>query len=219
MKKSTIAKGKITKRQRHHLLPPVVSSVLSPTTSAEISERPTKEEEDIADCLILLTRGGYNPEPNKMDEATTAMNITSWRFVEPATTTTNDKSGNNAHQYRDCNRCFSSRQTLGWHHASHNKTRKLSIPRLSKVMNLNSTQFTIKLLSSPATNKVKIHQCLTCGNEFNSDQALGGHMRKHSAPTTPEPSQKEDNSKRFYLDLNLPPPCNDFEDNDAREGF
>eukprot|EP00257_Ricinus_communis_P023179 XP_015583096.1 zinc finger protein ZAT5 [Ricinus communis] len=31
-------------------------------------------------------------------------------------------------------------------------------------------------------NKAKIHECSICGAEFNSGQALGGHMRRHRGP-------------------------------------
>ncbi|XP_020592842.1 zinc finger protein ZAT5-like [Phalaenopsis equestris] len=199
MEESTKLKGKRTKRKRNHLLPPIVSSILSPTPSAEISESTTEEEEDMANCLLLLAEGGYNPKPNEMDEATTAVNMTSRQY----------NAGNNVHQCRDCNMCFSSHQALGGHRASHNKKLKLSIPLVSEVMNVNSIQLSINSFSSPAKIEVKTHKCWVCEKEFSSGQALGGHMRKHRLPTSAESTKKKENFKRFYLDLNLPPPCDD----------
>ncbi|XP_020592805.1 zinc finger protein ZAT5-like [Phalaenopsis equestris] len=163
MEESTIMKEKRTKRQRHHLLPHVVSYVLSPTTCAEISKSPNEEEEDMANCLILLAGGGYKPKLNEREEATTAVNITSGRVTEPANTT-GSKAGNNVHQCRDCNLCFSSHQTLGGHRASHNKKSKLSIPLTSGVMNVNSIQLTVNSFSLSATIKVKSHKCSVCSN-------------------------------------------------------
>ncbi|XP_020592811.1 zinc finger protein ZAT5-like [Phalaenopsis equestris] len=198
MEESTKVKGKRTKRKRNHLLPPVVSSILSSTPSVEISESITEEEEDTANCLLLFVGGRYNPKPNEMDEANMAVNITSQQC----------KAGNNVHQCRDCNKCFSSHQALGGHRVSHNKKSRLSIPLVSEAMNVNSIQLSINSFSSPATIEVKIHKCWVCEMEFSSGQALGGHMRKHRPPTSTEPAKK-DNFKRFFLDLNLPPPCDD----------
>ncbi|XP_020592804.1 zinc finger protein ZAT5-like [Phalaenopsis equestris] len=186
MEESTIKKGKRTKQQRHHLLPHVVSSILSPTTFAEISESPTKEEEEMANCLIFLAECGYKPKLNEIEEATIAVNITSGRVAE-LTTTTTGKAENNA---------------LGGHRASHNKKPKLLIPLASGV--LNEYSFT-----SPVMIKVKSHKYFICSSEFSSDHALGGHMQKHRQLIESEPTKKEDNSKTFYVDLNLPPPCDD----------
>ncbi|XP_020592809.1 zinc finger protein ZAT5-like [Phalaenopsis equestris] len=200
MEESTIMKEKRTKQQRHHLLPHVISPILSPTTLLEISESPTEEEEEMANCLIFLAKGGYKPKLNEIEEATTAVNLTG-RVTEPTTTATG-KTENNVHKCRDCNMSFSSHKALGGHRASYNKKLKLSIPLASKV--LNEFPFTSSVMI-----KVKSHKCYDCSSEFSSGQALGEHMRKHRQLITPEQTKKEDNSKAFYLDLNLPPPCDD----------
>ncbi|XP_020592807.1 zinc finger protein ZAT5-like [Phalaenopsis equestris] len=123
-----------------------------------MSERPTKEEEDTTNWLILLAGGGYNPKLNEIVEATIAVNITSERVAEPTISTTG--------------------KVLGGHRASHNKKPKLSNPLASGVMNEY-------LLSSLAKVKVKSHKCSVYNNEFSSGHALGGHMRKHYQPITP----------------------------------
>ncbi|XP_030492845.2 zinc finger protein ZAT5 [Cannabis sativa] len=58
------------------------------------------------------------------------------------------------------------------------------------IINGNSTSTALSLQISNSNNNVKmnskvpkVHECSICGAEFNSGQALGGHMRRHR--TTP----------------------------------
>ncbi|XP_020581122.1 zinc finger protein ZAT5-like [Phalaenopsis equestris] len=208
-----LVKRKRTKRQRPQLSSSAASPVFSPTTSAEFSETTTEEEEDLANCLMLLSRGGHQPEPY----TTPALKFTIRRSAEltPPTTTT-AKAGSSIHECETCHKCFNSHQALGGHRSSHKKS-KLSIPQASAkrskmaVMNEASIQLSMNSFPSAAVAKVKVHQCTRCGAEFSSGQALGGHMRRHR-----QEMEKEDGKQNgLALDLNLPPPSED--DGDAEK--
>ncbi|XWS55893.1 hypothetical protein CRYUN_Cryun09bG0039100 [Craigia yunnanensis] len=197
-------------------------AVASPTTSVESAES-TEEEEDMANCLILLAQG-QTRKPS-----------------EPAFLATTSKTGIYVHQCKTCNRCFPSFQALGGHRASHKKPKVNNEENNKGLMivkednnqfnNMNTT------LSLQITNKTvlcnsiksKVHECSICGAEFSSGQALGGHMRRHrtftnaattatttlSVGTSSSPESEESKKPRtvLQLDLNLPAP----EDNHHRE--
>ncbi|XVE76100.1 hypothetical protein DITRI_Ditri12bG0146100 [Diplodiscus trichospermus] len=195
-------------------------AVASPTTSVELAES-TEEEEDMANCLILLAQG----QTRKQSEPTSL----------PTTTT---KTGMYAHQCKTCNRCFPSFQALGGHRASHkkpkvnnehnNKGLMLGKEENDHFNNMNTT-LSLQITNKPAlcniSSKSKVHECSICGAEFSSGQALGGHMRRHrtfsSAATTAtgnlsvgtSSSHESEDSKKprnvLQLDLNLPAPEDD----------
>jgi DNA-directed RNA polymerase subunit RPC12/RpoP len=63
----------------------------------------------------------------------------------------------------------------------------------------------------------RLHECSTCGAEFASGQALGGHMRRHR-PLVPASSTDDVGAvtvigvkerSLLELDLNMPAPCDD----------
>ncbi|KAH6818883.1 hypothetical protein C2S51_002486 [Perilla frutescens var. frutescens] len=208
------------------------SLVSSPTTSSGISTS-TEEDEDLANCLILLARGGFDPQ--------TESKFSSRKFTEMATTTA-AKVGIYVYECKTCSRTFPSFQALGGHRASHKKPKpaadfdqKKSPPppdnqekeeeaKFSKLKTIAPPPPTPQLLSH-VENKAKIHECSICGSEFASGQALGGHMRRHrSAPnSTPAAAGRSGNDSSSHdrhvvvektrnileLDLNLPAPGED----------
>ncbi|KAM1115990.1 hypothetical protein TB2_006456 [Malus domestica] len=169
------------------------NSFTSPTTSSGIYES-TEEEEDMANCLILLAQGDHG-NPKQIIEERLAQNINM------------GKAGFFVYECKTCNRTFPSFQALGGHRASHKKPKSMSsteeiikkspppaaappthhsiIATTFEKFEDQSKQF-IKYKSSPSPaipiqmgNKPKIHECSICGSEFTSGQALGGHMRRH----------------------------------------
>ncbi|KAJ6746731.1 ZINC FINGER PROTEIN ZAT5 [Salix koriyanagi] len=165
------------------------SSSPRPSTSFEFTER-TGEEEDMANCLILLARGN---ETCKLAKP-----------VATAATAVNREAGLYVYQCKTCDRRFPSFQALGGHRASHRKQKPgnldhenkkvLTMVRLAREEeNGNrsniSTSTTLSLqvvnervLWNPNYVKSnKVHECSVCGAEFSSGQALGGHMRRHRA--------------------------------------
>ncbi|KAG1359620.1 zinc finger protein ZAT5 [Cocos nucifera] len=239
-----VVKGKRTKRQRLHLPPaPAVATAPTPastssTSSAEISGTTTGEEEDMANCLILLAQGrsldtGPKPESRKEEGAGPASpngvaeKFTSRRLAEAVTTTTNGKAGFYVYECKTCNKCFPSFQALGGHRASHKKP-KLAIPMTGNeakkaVIDEDSLQISMNSLISKSimaatntnstsmsnNNKPRVHECSICGSEFSSGQALGGHMRRHRPVSIPETSETKKQRNVLSLDLNLPAPSDD----------
>ncbi|KAE8717252.1 tankyrase-2-like [Hibiscus syriacus] len=200
----------------------------SPVTSVEFAESCTAEDEDMANCLILLARGQTRKSPPQPVSFATSKTV----------------SGVYVHQCKTCNRCFPSFQALGGHRASHKKPKVVNDEEDNKGLvfmkedvhrpfNIMNTTLSLQITNKPVLghgSKPKVHECSMCGAEFSSGQALGGHMRRHrslnnvqiptptpttttSAGTRTVRSESEDKSKKprtvLQLDLNLPAPEDD----------
>ncbi|KAJ4725005.1 Zinc finger protein [Melia azedarach] len=170
------------------------NSISSPTTSGEIYES-TEEEEDMANCLIMLAQGDRpkaqiqenNIGELKMEKLS---NISGKFSGSVASTNTNNKAaGFYVYECKTCNRSFPSFQALGGHRASHKKPKAAVVeekkPTVIPALPEYSEEAQQFNKSSPplvANNIIKgnkIHECSICGSEFTSGQALGGHMRRH----------------------------------------
>lgn len=105
---------------------------------------------------------------------------------------------------------------------------------MSSILHHQNNMATLINHSTKSTT-VRVHECSICGSEFQSGQALGGHMRRHRAAaaaaastalaTSSPPPQLSDNpapkneeviemrtkSVVLPLDLNLPAPSDDAE--------
>ncbi|KAL9153361.1 hypothetical protein ABFS82_10G043500 [Erythranthe guttata] len=228
-------KGKRTKRPR----PPssLELTTMAPTTSSsstaaaagggvtsdEVSDRTTPslsdsgelthdEEQDMANCLILLAKGQRQRmplPPPPPPPAAAAMDV---------------------YQCKTCDKSFSSFQALGGHRASHKKPSSKPITitavdeyyqrsiQISDNNNNNNNNSNIYLGNqtrpkSTATTR-RVHECSLCGAEFASGQALGGHMRRHrpipaasisgSGHGDQHPEVKRQRNMLLSLDLNLP---------------
>ncbi|KAK7392500.1 hypothetical protein VNO78_20941 [Psophocarpus tetragonolobus] len=234
-KDQMMIKGKRTKRQRapSPIRLAMPNSTTNSTTNNSIDSATTssptnttvelREDEDMANCLILLAQGRHHvAAPN------------------------NKSTSLDLYECKTCNRCFPSFQALGGHRASHKKPKQNGTfseavtpfvedndpydPTTSTTLSLKTPNGVNINLSSTSTatttTKAKVHECSICGAEFSSGQALGGHMRRHrtlvnafvASPMTavngvvgagsgshelPEPK------KRLKLDLNLPAPEDD----------
>nr|KYP31730.1 Zinc finger protein 1 [Cajanus cajan] len=201
-----IIKGKRTKRQRapsplRLLMPNSTSSSTNNSNSIDSTTTTTtielRQDEDMANCLILLAQGRHH--------------VTAPASRHDDNENNNDNNDDNKstrlylYQCKTCNRCFPSFQALGGHRASHKKPRQNT--------------------GTVSTTKAKAHECSICGAEFSSGQALGGHMRRHRslvhASMTTSMSggnvvaggsgshEYQEAKKPFKLDLNLPAPDDD----------
>ncbi|KAJ8899663.1 hypothetical protein K2173_019360 [Erythroxylum novogranatense] len=250
-----IIKGKRTKRQRpssplslaisttkssssgeeHERIFAVDNNTSSPSSSVnEFAESTRGEEEDMANCLILLAQGHHARK----------LSHSHHQLASTTTTTTTSKphQGLFAYECKTCNRCFPSFQALGGHRASHKKPKAIieekkrcavTAEEEEDQRHIMSTALSLQIADrSLGTSNVgksnKLHECSICGAEFSSGQALGGHMRRHRAFATNSTatrsmslvasssdesplSKKPRNS--LQLDLNLPAP----EDHDPRD--
>lgn len=193
-----VVKGRRTKRQRH------LSTATAPASSS------SSEDEDMANCLILLAQG---PPPNAIIKETVEIQA---EKITSRGVATNGKAGFYLYECKTCNKCFPSFQALGGHRTSHKKP-KLPIPpvhvRKTGGIEKDLIQLSMNSFSNSKNGKImRVHECLICGSEFSSGQALGGHMRRHRQVSFPEPmeAKKEKDNIVMSLDLNLPA----FDDND-----
>ncbi|KAE8733083.1 Copper/zinc superoxide dismutase 2 isoform 1 [Hibiscus syriacus] len=234
-RQASIMKGKRTKRQRPSSPVGVTSSSSSSiggvgngvveeynsissttTTSGEIYES-TEEEEDMANCLIMLAQ---SDGPKRIDEGRFKVRKMGNRKLSEITTTMS-KGGLFVYECKTCNQSFPSFQALGGHRASHKKP-KGSASTVGEDKDHHHVDQE-PVLKTPALalqmNKSnKIHECSICGSEFSSGQALGGHMRRHRAAAATSSGDENKPRNILSLDLNLPAPEDDLRDSKLQFG-
>ncbi|XP_072957599.1 zinc finger protein ZAT5-like [Typha angustifolia] len=210
----TIVKGKRTKRQRIHSPPAPVVGDSSSGSSAdrEASMNATEEEEDMANCLILLAQGGGGAGGLDVEMKPEEDKNRSKRIGDQS-------AGNYVYECKTCSKCFGSFQALGGHRASHKKPRLTPAAEDRKVeigedvLQINMNSFS-RSINGGGMIKSRVHECSICGSEFNSGQALGGHMRRHRPLVVVAENQEVVIKKErslLELDLNLPAPSSDDE--------
>lgn len=225
-----IVKGKRTKRQRLISPQPATNMTSSsivvggdddhsenissscsrgPTTSTEFCGS-TEEEEDMANCLILLAQGGSPNHPNfQIEEAAAVGKLSSRKLFSEAATAM--KPGFYAYECKTCNRCFPSFQALGGHRASHKKPKTSEEKKALEEENSQMASSSTSPTKAIPYNKSRVHECSICGSEFSSGQALGGHMRRHRTATIESQENIRKERNVMSLDLNLPAPEEDLE--------
>ncbi|KAJ0704902.1 putative transcription factor C2H2 family [Helianthus annuus] len=171
---TTILKRKRTKRQRPTTNITHSSTSYNPSNSSPPSYSTTTEDEDTANCLILLSKGHniiQSPIENFSDSY---YKFNSKRYIQTSTDTTNGCTGTYVYECKTCSRTFPSFQALGGHRASHTKPRFIESDKPTPVFSDGED-------TSTNNKKSSSKLCSICGAEFNSGQALGGHMRRHRA--------------------------------------
>ncbi|XP_076887065.1 zinc finger protein ZAT5-like [Bidens hawaiensis] len=257
-----IIKGKRTKR--HRPSSPLVDGgdcFIDSFDEAKLVS--TKEDEDMANCLIMLARS-VSPVTEEKYSGQKTEKLSCRRLTE----INGVKSGLYAYECKTCNRTFPSFQALGGHRASHKKPKVNVDEKISSSVNYNNNNTNNNIIITQPqpplmeyieedndvevdeenkasiinnTNNVqngtnmminhnntttkgggKVHECLICGSEFLSGQALGGHMTKHrpiphtgnrttgisttTDDTTADQITEKSPSNMLSLDLNFPPP-------------
>lgn len=172
----------------------------------------TTTEEDVAFCLMMLSRDKWKTQKDQQEEEEQQEEDDEIeRSLEESYESRELKKNQlrkGRYKCETCDKVFRSYQALGGHRASHKKI-KMSI----KVD--HETEFEgVKMVEK------KIHECPVCLRVFSSGQALGGHKRTHvtgssntTITTTTVPIFSS--SKRF-IDLNLPAPI-DYDDDDISQ--
>lgn len=219
-----------------------------PTSPASSSagNSTTTEEEDTARCLILLAQGRF-PSNNhtRSSHDYQYRQVSDRKAYSQTTGNTNTTKTACIYTCKTCSRSFSSFQALGGHRASHKKPKnekrsaffsdeedfpspssvssfknRISSSSLSLQLNISNTNSNYSAIPKSAAPSPRIHECSYCGAEFNSGQALGGHMRRHrggpiSPPVIPTSAAPASPRNVLSLDLNLPAP----EDENPRLGL
>ncbi|KAI3472027.1 hypothetical protein Pfo_028716 [Paulownia fortunei] len=180
----------------------------SPSNSGELTQSSVEEEEDMANCLILLAKG-------QGQRSSQPLAASGNKVAVPVAA--------EVYQCKTCNKSFPSFQALGGHRASHKRPNKPITLDEKKPLRekqedfqsnrddstILSLQMSNRVLGSPS-NKSRVHECSICRAEFTSGQALGGHMRRHRPiPAAPSSSHGESQEVKrprnlLSLDLNLP---------------
>ncbi|KAE8688707.1 Copper/zinc superoxide dismutase 2 isoform 1 [Hibiscus syriacus] len=225
-RQALIIKGKRTKRQRS-LSPFGVTvtsssssacgggpaeeynSISSPVTSGESTE----EEEDMANCLIMLAQSDGPKRSNNGEK----FQMVTASHKRPKGAMADDKkppvSAVKDHVIEDADQFNRKNPAVVALQASNNNSKG----------------------NCHGNKGYKLHECSICGSEFSSGQALGGHMRRHRAAaaagnqaavsvetsSSPIESRNGDGIKPrniLQLDLNLPAPEDDPRDSKFQFG-
>ncbi|XP_060211117.1 zinc finger protein ZAT1-like [Lycium barbarum] len=152
-----------------------------------------EEEEDLANCLVMLSNKSYDlSDKNNKEAKNKAKEVEKGMF-----------------QCKGCKKVFNSHQALGGHRASHKKVKGCYAAKIDDNINddnnnnddddndidedsmispsdlifhqeSNSFQSQSPSSSSSFSRKrLRVHQCSICHRVFSSGQALGGHKRCH----------------------------------------
>ncbi|KAJ7950888.1 Zinc finger protein [Quillaja saponaria] len=191
--------------------PNKTDSWVDPEPVSSVSD--TTTEEDVAFCLMLLSRDKWKrqkaPFEQEEDDDEDAE-----RSVEDSDESEELKSSKNRIRIRGkykcetCKKVFRSYQALGGHRASHQKI------KLSATTNKLKPEQENAGTSASMVDK-KIHECPVCFRVFSSGQALGGHKRTHvttatiTSPAAPITSSTKFGDNLNLIDLNLPAPMED----------
>ncbi|CAA2968375.1 zinc finger ZAT9-like [Olea europaea subsp. europaea] len=206
-------------------------------TSNEFSDEPLSSisdtpEEDVAYCLMMLSRDTWQREQNeeKEEEDRERNKYEDDEYSEDSGAVMVAKSTKFGGKYRceTCNKVFRSYQALGGHRANHKKI-KANIkaetpPRMVVETGKNGGSIQVE---------EKIHECPICFRVFSSGQALGGHKRSHftgggaisanvNSINTPPPAAAKPFSRigeTLNIDLNLPAPVEDDDEISQLEYF
>ncbi|KAF8053413.1 hypothetical protein N665_1417s0010 [Sinapis alba] len=167
----------------------------------------TTTEEDLAFCLMMLSRDKWKKKKSKVsskevvEEIDTEASEEGYKINRAAATT------KGRYTCETCGKVFKSYQALGGHRASHKKNRVSN-----KTEQRNETEYGNVVVASP---EKRIHECPICLRVFASGQALGGHKRSHGIGNMSvnhhHQVHRTESLKQRMIDLNLPAPTEEDE--------
>lgn len=202
-----------SKRRRRTSHPP-------PTTQPEPSFDPepvssvsnSTPEEDVARCLMMLSRdvwnNGSSPEKKPKyssrgrpaaEEAAAEHRQSDDDSEEELTTVAKSRRGGRSrYQCGTCKKVFRSYQALGGHRASHKNVKACVAPaavagedeeeekdvRPQAENQIQEVDSEVNFAPSTGSTDRRIHECPVCFRVFGSGQALGGHKRSHLAQSS-----------------------------------
>ncbi|KAJ8650022.1 hypothetical protein MRB53_003045 [Persea americana] len=186
-----------SRRSKRHRVSPVPNPKpdTEPEPLSSVSDATT--EEDVALCLMMLSRDIWMGDGRAEDESQDSKEEEEEEEYDESKLKTCTK-GRSRFQCETCKKVFRSYQALGGHRASHKKIRGCSTDGVRAQVGDSDV--------GAGEERRKIHQCPICFRVFSSGQALGGHRRSHLSAAPPAALPKfADNS----IDLNLPAPVED----------
>ncbi|KAG2672235.1 hypothetical protein I3760_13G030700 [Carya illinoinensis] len=168
----------------------------------------TTTEEDVAFCLMMLSRDQWkkqeqeDEEEDPEDETERYLDDSeeSEDQLKLSKTRTRGK-----YKCETCKKTFRSYQALGGHRASHKKIKVNPAPVYEPELEQ------VNVGTSSSMPEKKIHECPVCFRVFASGQALGGHKRTHVTGSAQPPASVRSSIKlgQALIDLNLPAPMDD----------
>ncbi|CAK8562727.1 unnamed protein product [Lathyrus sativus] len=150
----------------------------------------TSPEEDVAMCLMMLSRDKWSRKNNVNNVVEEQEEEGSVEKIPKANLL---KRVRGKHLCENCRKMFRSSRALGSHR---------SVCCRDGITNDNS-------------NYDKIFECPFCFKVFGSGQALGGHKRSHLIPSSSNSAVNVNLPARFkesFIDLNLPAPLEEDDD-------
>ncbi|KAL3743283.1 hypothetical protein ACJRO7_018566 [Eucalyptus globulus] len=197
------------KQRKQKLKPSQPSSPAEPEPVSSVSD--TSPEEDVAMCLMLLSRDKWRRKRRDGDDHDR-------EEVEEGQK--GNLMGNEAerkhHQCEVCKKVFRSSQALGGHRVIHRKSVGLmgcDKKRQEDERERRDGGWSKEMVM--ARKKERVYECPFCGRVFGNGQALGGHKRSHmmglggSSVGGNGDGAQSSRSKvsANLLDLNLPAPA------------
>ncbi|XP_074560732.1 zinc finger protein ZAT9-like [Curcuma longa] len=178
---------------------------LSGETKPRSSVSDGVREEDIAFCLMLLSRDAWSKSGTKRCQSVDEEEI-HYRSEEkedenddelPPLAASKSCPKRTKYQCDTCRKSFKSYQALGGHRAIHK--------RKGTECATTTAGVGIHVGVPKPTATAKLYQCPYCSRTFISGQALGGHKRSHLAAANTSPAPLGDKDGRF-VDINHPTP-------------
>ncbi|CAH8381116.1 unnamed protein product [Eruca vesicaria subsp. sativa] len=161
----------------------------------------TTTDEDLAFCLMMLSRDKWKKKKKKNNKVSSKEEIDT-----EASQGYNKSSKKGRFTCETCGRVFKSYQALGGHRASHKKNRVSN-----KTGQRSETEYDNVVVVAP---EKRIHECPICLRVFASGQALGGHKRSHGTgnlSVNHHHQVRSESAKQRMIDLNLPAPTDEEE--------
>ncbi|CAI8609585.1 unnamed protein product [Vicia faba] len=176
-------KFELKKAKMNFMVPTATLLPFIESTEPVSSVSDTSPEEDVAMCLMMLSRDKWNRRNNmnnvvEQEEEGSVKKVANTKLL---------KRVRGKHFCENCRKMFRSSRALGSH---------TSVCCRGEAKNGND-------------NHDKIFECPFCFKVFGSGQALGGHKRSHLIPSSSNTTPNVNLSATFketFIDLNLPAP-------------
>ncbi|EOA24409.1 hypothetical protein CARUB_v10017660mg [Capsella rubella] len=174
----------------------------------------TTTEEDLAFCLMMLSRDKWKKNKSSSDKEVVKEIETDEEEEEESEEGYNNRlskmnraTTKGRYKCETCGKVFKSYQALGGHRASHKKNR---VSNKTEQRGGETEHDNVVVVAA----EKRIHECPICFRVFASGQALGGHKRSHgigNLSVNHHQVHQMESVKQRMIDLNLPAPTEEDE--------